>query len=109
MVVECKQRARFRLSHCSDAGDAMVLTRAREAAVGEGGTRTGGRHWKTSIATGLMSIWLNVIATNPAGLATLDPATPWADCFRRAARACLASQKTLNCHRRNPSPTPRIC
>ena len=44
-----------------------------------------------------MSTWPNAIATNSAGLATLDPATPWADSFRRAARACPVSQTISNC------------
>jgi hypothetical protein len=34
-VVECKQRARLRLSHRTDAWDAMVLTRPRNTAVGD--------------------------------------------------------------------------
>jgi hypothetical protein len=37
-----------------------------------------------------MSTWPNAIATNPADLATPEPATPWVDSFCQAARVCRA-------------------
>ena len=57
----------------------------------------------------MMSTWLSVIATNPAGPEALVPATLSVDHFRKAAKAFHAFRMTSSCRRPKPSPMPRIC